>query len=290
MTRKPPTVGLTGFAVAAAIFLASWWLLDHGFYAHGRISDTGVYQSYGLQMRGGQLPYRDFAVEYPPGSLVVFVAPTYVGHPTVPHEYERWFAVLMAVAGLVALAAVVAAGAPRRGVTFVAVSPLIVGSLMLTRFDLWPVALTALAVAGSSATATGRVARPRARDRREALPARAGAARCRMDAQTARRARARWGIGVWLAALLAVFAPFAVLSPHGLWRSIWGQFTRPIQLESLVATVFTTLGHPAVVVSHSSLAIAGHGTLAAVTTIVEVVALIALWAGFAPASRRSSGS
>ena len=38
------------------------------------ISDTGVYQRYGERIAGGDLPYRDFAVEYPPGALVPFVA------------------------------------------------------------------------------------------------------------------------------------------------------------------------------------------------------------------------
>ena len=61
--------------------------LDHWWYAHGRIVDTPFYQGYGLQMRNGLLPYRDFSVEYPPGALPVFLAPTYFGQPTVLVDY-----------------------------------------------------------------------------------------------------------------------------------------------------------------------------------------------------------
>ena len=68
--------------VAAVVFVAAWLALGHWFFAHGRISDAPFYQSYGLQMRLGAVPYRDFPLDYPPGALPVFVAPTYVGHPT----------------------------------------------------------------------------------------------------------------------------------------------------------------------------------------------------------------
>src|SRR5690242_4837713 len=86
--------------LAAAVFVASWAMLDHWFFSHGRIVDTPYYQSYGLSMRNGEVPYRDFAFDYPPGALPVFLAPTYVGEPTWIVDYQRWFARLMAVCGL----------------------------------------------------------------------------------------------------------------------------------------------------------------------------------------------
>ena len=39
------------------------------------ISDTPVYRLYGEKLSGGEIPYRDFGVEYPPGSLIPFVIP-----------------------------------------------------------------------------------------------------------------------------------------------------------------------------------------------------------------------
>ena len=60
---------LAGGLLAVLVFAASWYCLGHWWYAHGRIVDTPIYQGYGLQMRNGLLPYRDFSVEYPPGAV-----------------------------------------------------------------------------------------------------------------------------------------------------------------------------------------------------------------------------
>jgi hypothetical protein len=138
---------MIGVALAAAVFLGSWVALSHGYYAHGRISDAGVYQGYGLDVRLGEMPYRDFSVEYPPGALPVFLAPTYAGQPTDPVDYARWFSRLMALCGLACLGFVLLSRASRPAVAFVAVSPLLVGQLMQTRFDLWPMVFVTAALA-----------------------------------------------------------------------------------------------------------------------------------------------
>ena len=39
---------------------------------------------------------------------------------------------------------------------------------------------------------------------------------------------------IWLVAVAAVFALFAILAPHGLRESLWGQVSRPIQVEDHV--------------------------------------------------------
>ena len=36
------------------------------------ISDTPVYERYGERIADGDLPYRDFSLEYPPGALPAF--------------------------------------------------------------------------------------------------------------------------------------------------------------------------------------------------------------------------
>ncbi len=287
VTRSPlaglrPGSRALSAALAVVIFLASWALLDHSFYAHGRISDVGVYQAYGLQMRGGQLPYRDFGVEYPPAALPVFLLPTYAGQPTDPADYGKWFGRLMLLCGLLCLAAVMLARAPRRGVAFVAVAPLLVGALLLTRFDLWPTLLTAAAVLAF------------VRDRhRLGWLALGVAVAAKLFALVLLPLAAVWtlrrrgrrelalGLAVWLGAVVAIFAPFAILAPHGLWESVWGQFTRPIQVESLVASALIEFASPRVIVSHASVGITGHGTLAALSTAVGLGCLIALWIGFA---------
>jgi hypothetical protein len=269
-------------AIAAALFLGAWVCLDHGWYAHGRIVDTPIYQGYGLQMRNGLLPYRDFSVEYPPGALPVFVAPTYFGQPTVPSDYQRWFARLMAACGLACLAFVLLSRPSRSAIIFVALSPLLVGQVMLSRFDLWPAAFVAAAVAaflhdrhrlGWLALALAFVAKLYAV---VLIP---------LAILWTLRRRGRdelvKGIAIWLVAVAAVFAPFAIVAPHGLWDGIWGQLSRPIQIESLVASLLTTFGSPRDAVSHNSVGIVGYGWLAALTTTVELACLVALWIGFA---------
>ena len=269
-------------ALAAVVFLFSWTLLDHGFYAHGRIVDTAVYQGYGLNMRAHQVPYRDFPVEYPPGSLPTFVAPTFFGDSSDLAVYGTWFARLMSICGLACLAAVLLARPPARGIAFVAIAPLLVGSLLLTRFDLWP---TALMTAGLVALV---------RDRhRLGWFALALAVSAKLFAVvlvplaavwTLRRAgRRAMGIclAVFGATLAVVFVPFAIAAPHGLWESLWGQLSRPIQIESLVGSYLMTFVHPGVTISHDALAIRGHSTLAAASSILEVAALAACWIAFA---------
>jgi hypothetical protein len=269
-------------AVAAVVFCAAWWALGHWFFAHGRIVDTPFYQQYGLQMRLGAMPYRDFSLDYPPGALPMFVAPTYVGHPTDPADYSRWFARLMLACGLACLAFVLLARPPVPGIVLVAVSPLLIGPLVLSRYDLWPAALVAAAVATFTA------------DRHRLAWLLLG---CAVAAKlyaavlvplaivwTLRR-RSRdelWrGLAIFAVAVVAIFAPFAVLAPHGLWLSVWDQVSRPIQVESLAASLLTTFGHPHLIVATSSVSVAGHHGLETATTLLEAASLVALWIGFA---------
>jgi uncharacterized membrane protein len=107
---------------------------------------------------------------------------------------------------------------------------------------------------------------------------------------TLRRAGRRellWAAAAGAAVVAAAFLPFAVLAPGGLWHSLSGQLSRPLQIESLAASILTTFSKPTVVATHGSLNLAGEGAVAAVTTILEVVVLVALWVGFAlgPATR-----
>jgi uncharacterized membrane protein len=273
---------VAGAALAAIVFLVSWVALDHWFFSHGRIVDTPYYQSYGLSMRNGEVPYRDFEVDYPPGALPVFLAPTYVGEPTWIVDYQRWFARIMAACGLLVLAFVILARPPTHGVVLVALSPLLAGSLILSRFDLWPAAFVAAAVAALVAD----------RHRLGWL-----ALACAITAKVyavvllplaivwtlRRRGRGELGrcLAIGAVTVAAVFLPFAIVAPHGLWQSLWGQVSRPLQVESTMASLLTTFGNPHDAVSHHSVGITGHGGLEALTTVLELGVLVALWVAFA---------
>ena len=271
------------FAAAALVFFASWLALQTNHFRELRIVDTPVYESYGERMRAGDVPYRDFAVEYPPGSLPVFVAPSYLGD-----DYETAFRRLVLVLGLVCLAFVVLAGAPWWSVALVALSPLLLGYLLVSRYDLWPAALLAGALAALLA------------DRHRLGWGLLGAAMAAKLYQLVlvpiavlwtlrrrgRRELVRAG-AIGGAVVAAAYVPFLLIAPEGVWDSLWVQLSRPLQIESLAASLVTTFGDPDVVSSHGSQNVDGYGTLAALSSLCGVVSLGALWVGFArgPADR-----
>ncbi len=102
-------------------------------------------------MAAGEVPYRDFDLEYPPGALPVFWLPT-LGPAD---HYSSIFEMLMWVCAAAMLVLVVSAAdslgaSPRRllaTAVFVGLFPLLLGTVVLTRYDLWPAALAAAALA-----------------------------------------------------------------------------------------------------------------------------------------------
>ena len=66
----------------------AWATLHHGFYRHHQIVDTPIYQRYGDAIADGQVPYRDFGLEYPPGALPVFVIPSVLTPGTNGKDYR----------------------------------------------------------------------------------------------------------------------------------------------------------------------------------------------------------
>ncbi len=275
---------------AVAVFLVSWALLHEGFYERDQIVDTPIYERYGEAMVDGQVPYRDFKVEYPPAALPVFVLPA-LGDG----DYRAHFEGLMAGIGvaLVLVVAVVASSwwAPM----FVAVAPLALGSVMLTRFDLWPAFLTVAALAllltGRFRFALGVLGVATAAKLYPVLLAPIALAHvCR----TRGRRQAFVCGAIFAAVIAAIVLPFAVLSPGGVWHSLWVQAGRPLQIESLGAGLLL-VAHQVFGLdltmesSHGSQNLAGGAadTLAVLTTLAQVAAVVAVWVWYArgPADR-----
>jgi hypothetical protein len=265
----------------------SWAALAHSFYwrhAHQRDQshDTVVYAGYGFAMRGGELPYRDFGVVYPPGALPVFVAPALVVPIGDRAGYDVWLGRLMALCGVACVLLVVTLRPPIWSLAFVALSPLFVGSLLLDRFDLWPTALLAAALAAfirgrhTLGFATLGLAVAAKLFAIVAVPLAAI-----WVLQRAGRRALRRGLVAWGAVLIAVFAPFALLAPRGLWTSLREQAVRPIQIESLVGSALMTFSRPHTSVSLGSVSLAGHEILAITSTALQLAVLIALWCTFA---------
>ncbi|HEY1367865.1 MAG TPA: glycosyltransferase 87 family protein [Gaiellaceae bacterium] len=287
-------------AVGIAVFAAASALPNVRMLDRGNLGDTPVYKDYGEQMRDGKVPYRDFFVEYPPGALPVFVAPT-VGESrdyTLHSQALQW---LLGAAAIVAVAFTLdALGAGRRAtlaaVVALALAPALLGQVTFTRYDFWPAVLTAAALlafvrdrsllgAGALAIAVAAKEYPIV-----ILPLallyvwhRGG------------RSEALRLLAVFCVVLAAILLPFAALGPGGVRYSLYVQFRRPLQIESLGGSLLLAahqlgLYTPHVVSTYGSQNLAGAvpDALAALTTVVGLVAIVAVWVLFARGPRQAS--
>jgi hypothetical protein len=273
-----PEGRLVALAGAVGGFLLAWGMVHGWFWQHDQIVDTPTYQTYGENMRHGLVPYRDFAVEYPPGALPMFVLPTFAGS-----DYASSFGWLMAACGVGLV--LVAATVRRAAAAYLVVAPVLIGSLVFSRFDLWPALLATAALALL------------VRDRHRwgwALLGAAFAAKLWPAvlvplalAWTWRRRGAREtaaAAACGAAVVVAVFLPFALLAPHGVWTSLSGQANRPLQIESLGAALLVVLGDGrGIDSSHGSQNLVGPHAhqAAAILPVLQVLALVAVWVSFA---------
>jgi len=259
------------------VFLGCWAYLSHWFYAHPRILDTGLFQAYGVKIGDGLVPYRDSPVEWPPGALPTFYAATLYGA-----NYFASFSWLMAACGVGCIVLAWFTRPSWFALPFLAVPPLLLGSLGTGHFDFWP---TIFVVASLAAFVNGRD--------RLGWAALAAAVAAKLFAfvlvplaviwTLRRRGRTQlaWCLAVFAAVLGVAFGPFLALAPHGLWVSVWGQLDRPLQIETLPAAVMRMVGHPAITQSHGSINVGGAGVYEWGLTAVLVLTLVALWVAFA---------
>jgi Glycosyltransferase family 87 len=241
MRRADPlTLGVLLLALAV-------WLvpLQLGPYADFVITDVPVYREAGERILAGEVPYRDFELEYPPLAAGLFALAA-VG----PFSYGAVFSVLMLVClmatAVAAMAIAQALGMPRRRVALagaaVAVAPLVVGSLVQTRYDLLLAALVAWTV---WALVTGRTRLMwtllAAAVLTKLVPLALAPVLVLAVRHRAGLRAALTGLGGALAGVGAVVAPFAVLGPEGAWNVVAYHLERPLQIESLGAAYLLAL-------------------------------------------------
>ena len=302
--RSSPRSAAFAAVAGVGIFVVAWIGLHTGFYRHEQIVDTPIYQRYGDAMSHGRVPYRDFQLEYPPAALPLFVVPSLLrSHDGDLAGYRRGFEAEMLVCGALVLLFMLSillrldAGTMRLGgaLGFAALAPLALGSVELSRFDLWPAALTtgALAafVAGRQRLGAGALGLAVSAKLFPAVLAPVVAV------WIWRRSGRRELIvcaGVFAAVLAVCFVPFVALSPHGVWHAVTTQTSRPLQIEALGAGVLLVahaVGGLGITMqsSHGSQNLAGRGpdALATVQTVLQAAALILTWVWFArgPATR-----
>ncbi|HEU0249031.1 MAG TPA: glycosyltransferase family 87 protein [Gaiellaceae bacterium] len=285
-----------GTWLAAAVFVSVAIAMTGIVRASGRqIVDTGRYSEYAESLQSDLVPYRDFDLEYPPGALALFVLPALVvsGEST----YFWAFAALMAVAGAAGL--ILTAGAlerlgrppaARRLVLWLlALSPLLFGGVLLTRFDLVPAAL----VAGTTLLVL--VERPRVAAVVLGIAAAVKLYPLLLLPLLALWAWRRFGrreatlaSALALAVVVLAYAPFALVSPDGVAQSVWRQLSRPLQIEGLGAGVLVLLHHAfgfdlVVETDYGSQNLGGTPAtvMAVACSLVGAAAILGLWIAFA---------
>ena len=176
---------------------------------------------------------------------------------------------------------------------FAALTPILLGPLVQTRFDLLPAALVAGAVAALVWD------RPRAGLILLGLAVTvkiypAVLLPLALAYVWRRRGRREAVVGGTIAAVAAacVVVPFLAISPGGLWEAVDSQLGRPLQVESLGAAILVSAHHLAgvsvfMVESHGSQNLAGAApdAIASIQSAALVVLLAATWIAFSRRNR-----
>jgi hypothetical protein len=249
--RDLALLGSAALALLAVTAAVTWSRADDA-----SAWDVPLYQSFGDRMAGGAVPYRDFRVEYPPGSLPAFLLPSLVApdgepvyEPQLNHAargYARAFAGLMTVLlGATVIGTALSLGALRvrvghaaAALGLVGATPLLLGELALTRFDALPVALTAVCVAallhGRSRLAAVALGLAVAAKLYPLLLA--PLAVIYVHRRFGRR-EATLAAAITAGTFAAVVLPFLALAPGEAWFSIRAQLTRGVQVESVAGNL-----------------------------------------------------
>jgi glycosyl transferase family 87 len=253
-------IGTVVAALAAlAVVFGTWVALRP---ANDSGQDLPIYEEYASMILDGEMPYRDFHMEYPPGALPMFVLPAvalgdaqdakWSPPDDAGRRYHRVFdsLVFLLAASMVTLTALSLAALRRPpraqalALSVVASAPLLIGHVFVERYDVWPAALTAAALAaavrghyrlGGAALGLAAAAKiypvllvpvlvivvVRHRGVREAILSAASA--------------------VGAAAL--VFLPFALASWSATWEALRIQLGGGLQIETLASSVLVMTRH-----------------------------------------------
>jgi uncharacterized membrane protein len=128
--------------IVVAFCLLHVLIFTRVFYSGG--PDVGGYYQYAVKMSPGQLPYRDFSLEYPPGALVLFYLPYLISNSL--QGYGIAFSFEMLVFDLIGLLMVFEIGkkagiSPWTSLIGYTLGVVAVGSIAVQRFDMAPAVL-----------------------------------------------------------------------------------------------------------------------------------------------------
>ncbi len=242
MARRPSALALRATALATPLLLGALAVPSGGLFRGAKFRDLHLYRQYGDALLDGRIPYRDFFVEYPPGAIPLFAAPSVAPGGA----YDAVFKVLMTLCCVAAIYLVTLVLA-REGSSLLrigsaagllAIAPVALGPVSLNTYDAWPAVLT---VAAAAALISGRG--------RLALGLLGAAAAAKLYAvvlipialvwiwRTRGRRAVAESLGAFAAVAAVLVVPWVALSPGGVWDSLHSQVGRGLHTESLGASL-----------------------------------------------------
>lgn len=257
---SPLVIGTAGAGLAVLAVAFGIWLAIRAPDDSGR--DLPIYEEYASMILDGEVPYRDFGMEYPPGAVPVFVLPAvafgdaqdamWSPPDDAGRRYHRAFDLLvfLLAAAMTTLTAVSLAALQRPiraralSLAVAATAPLLIGHVFMARYDVWPAALTAAALAAGV----------RGRYRLAGAALGLGAAAKIYPALlvpvllivAARHRGVRESIMSAASAVGAaaiVFLPFLLASWSATWDNLRLQFGGGLQVETLASSVLVMTRH-----------------------------------------------
>jgi uncharacterized membrane protein len=246
--------------------------------------DVTELSRYGHAVLDGQLPYRDFALEYPPGSTALFTPPA-LGHYVTWYRLENalaWTAVIV-LTGLL-LATLRPSDTRRNAILLAAVAlvPLVLSPFALIRFDGWPTALVLAALycllrgrpsLGLVLLALGVLVK--------AWPL------ALLPIVLIYRVPVR-AVVLFCVVLVVVLAPFVVITPHGSYNGLLAQPNRHLEYETLGASALFAVGAPVrLYFETGSFSVAGSGAdeIATLQSLLQLGLIAAIAVVFARSRR-----
>jgi uncharacterized membrane protein len=265
-------------AVAGAVvFLLTAAVPRGGLASSEGFGDHQLYRSFAERITNGDLPYRDFFVEYPPGALPVFVAPAAAGS-----HYPFAFKLLMALCGAAAVAllalTLVRLGVTGRrlwlGVAAAALVPTFFATVAINTYDLWPALLVMLAVwalvGGRERLSLAVLGLATAA---KLVPAILLPLLLAHVWRTRGRTAARDAFVAFCAAAAVVTIPFVLIAPGGVWFSLKSQATRGLHSDSLGASLLFAADQLGLY--DAKTAVQNPGSLNAIGSAADVVGVLA---------------
>lgn len=237
-------VVLAGSLLFAACYAVIMWVHP---WSDDRISDIRLYAGVAHSIQAGRLPYRDFLFGYPPLAIPVMILGGIGG---TSYEAYRdtfmWFMLLVGLS-LVPLTWIVARRTRANEVVAVgavAISPLLLGSMLRTHFDLVPVVLTmaALALLVSDRPRWGFAVLGVA-IAVKGYPLVVAVVALPWLWKNAGKRTCLEALGILAAVVGPILIAGLAVSGHGALSSLSDQLSRPAEIESTGASILFALGH-----------------------------------------------